>query len=474
MPVLYDSKKIIPVSFCTIVPRTQRAYDGRVLSRTFTITLEGALSAHKGSPDHNGDFWTGSGYPADTPAESLSTDKRLAVFRQKLGALQNLFHTEGKWLEIAPFDGSATIKCQPRFLEMQFDKGVWHDKVPWTATFEADVVYYGDIAVGQTSLEIEESWSLEPADEIGRSYRLSHQLAASGRRRYLSNGVLDKEGWQVARELVLTKLGLESDKLQAEGVLNLSSHQGYNHVRTEQIDEAAGKFSVTETWLCFNPADHHPDVSDCPAIEELRVEVRKADAGSQDRYWYVSLQGTITGLEERHPETRALIRSRYTNARTRLDNIRNNPSIPLGRAQSYAGVSLNPLPRNRTFSENVESGVITYSYEYTSSPLDPTRVITISTDFQADVFASIGVLNRPAGPILQGLNSRTHRAVTVNAEILVESHYGDPPPSKPSFNPWDEASSVVGSYTKLFVAQDRDNWDKTQGRYSRTTTFVWE
>ncbi len=68
--VLYDGKSLIPGPYVGFTRKIERSADGRARQRGWTITVKGKAVAFKGSPDNDGNFWTGSGYPADPDASS--------------------------------------------------------------------------------------------------------------------------------------------------------------------------------------------------------------------------------------------------------------------------------------------------------------------------------------------------------------------------------------------------------------------
>jgi hypothetical protein len=301
--------------------------------------------AFKGSPDKSFAnastnpldwFYTGSynpptTVPADPDPSVVTPDHRLARLRDKMAALQAAFDQEGKWFEIQPFDGTASTKFQPTVSEIEFAEGKWFDYVDYTVNMEADCVWFGTVQLcnlTQADNLPEEQWTLEQADEFGRTYKLTHTVSATAKKRFDDDGNLLAEGWEVARDLVTggalagtgaeNLLGFDQTKLTAAGVLDLGDFRPFNHVRSQQIDEAQGKFTVTEIWLCFDPADNFGDVTAGNAVEDLQVETRYSN---ESGLFSVLLSGTITGLEERDPDTREVTTTRYDNAVLRFNPI---------------------------------------------------------------------------------------------------------------------------------------------------------
>ncbi len=356
---------------------------------------------------------------------------------------------------------------------------------------DADCVHFGtaevgddDCALGQDQNPPEETWSLEQADDIGRTYRLQHTVVGQGKQRFDDDGTVLAEGWEVARDLVLggslagetsvTRLGFQSDKLVAVGVLGLTSFLPYNYTRTQNIDEGSGRFTVNEAWLCFDPTSNLGDAGSGVAIEDLMVDTRySTDSGMTT----VSVSGTVTGLEERDSTTREFEVSRYDNAVLRFADL--TGSVILARAQDASGVTLNPAPASTTVGRNKVSGVITYAYEYNTRPaLSDGSFLSENYDIAVDnansVIAELAVMNRPEGPIFQDPNTVTRKVVAVTASIVLRASYGSPLPAPPSIDPLALVAVYLAGATQVFLAGDKENWNERNGRYSRVTSFLYQ
>lgn len=500
--VAYDNKQLIPAPFITIKPVFQRSGDGSKRTAVWSIQLKGKLTADRGSPDpsiDNGDddpvlstFWTSSGYPPGPNSSDTVADKRVARLRDKMAALTKLFKQDGLWFEITPGDSSDPIRFQPRIGEIDFADGMWFNYVDYLIPMEAEVVWFGQ--TDQTAGDLlqddnapEESWGLDPIDQEGRHYKLTHTVTAVGRKRYNEDGSgsVAAEGWEVAKDLILgtglvtngaSKLGFQSQFLAAAGVLDLSSHQPYNYVRTQQADVAGGKFAVIESWFCMDPSETVSGQTAGKAFEEITVETR----GSLEGYTVVSVNGTITGVEERNSTTYALATTRWTNASLRADAVLGSPTVAQTLAETYTGVTLNPTPVSTTVSRNKITGVVQFSTQFDTRPANSdssylTESYTVTFDNPANIVAEIGVVQRPTGPILQPVGSKTRSAVTVEASITKRAQYGTALPSPPAPDMQALALAAIGTVpSQFYLIADRPVWNDRQGRYSRTSTFLYE
>jgi hypothetical protein len=457
--VVYNSNRVIPAPFVAIQKVLDRREDGRVRRRSFALTVKGKLIAWKGSPDSTGAFWTAANYPPD---ENIPAESRLAAIRTKQGALQDLFGEDGHWFEIQPADGTASLKCQPRVKDIQFTEGAWYNECEYTISLEADQLFFGGIAGGggTSGLEPDETWAIEIANEATRTYRVSHTVSSSQRALVDATGTIVKEGWQVARDLVLPALG---QPLPTALSGELTGYSAHNYTKSEQVDEAAGRFSVTENWVYTYGQDY---------TEEFTVSARYAVADGMN---HVSVEGTITG---HYPagtgsDPASVQAARYAAASAAFTTISGQL---LTRAQNYAGVTLNPTVLSQTIGRNPVTGVVTYNVEWDdragmSIPGALSEVITVANEDPSDVFASLVVLGRLAGPVLQPLGTVTSKSRTVSIEAVFPPwKYGQAIPVEPS------TDSVILAWAPppgYLITRPTRSWVPRTGRYSRSVTFVY-
>lgn len=471
MPVIYDSKKIIPGPFARISKEYQTLDDGKLVGSLYSIILTGTLIADRGSPSTDGTFWTTSGYPSD---ETISQDGKLAAILKKQEALRKLFAVQGKTLEIQSDDGSAPLKCNPRIKRIDFAEGgqgriSWVERCDYTITLEADAMYINGAVVGEDAFSTKvskatEEWNIEIADDKNFSYRLTHSVSAIGKRFYDETGTLEKEAWEQARDYVLNNIGLgiKTNRMVAPDVLDASTLQAFNYFRSQHVGELSGSFQVTETWLCYAPG------SEPPAIDEYNVSVRTSMDGKAS----VSIDGTITGLMVSNNTTGEIISTKQTNAENKWNDY--VKSQLYSRATSLSGYVLHTTPTNTSYAINPLAGTISYHAEYdnrASSVISGavSEKISVSSNAASDVYASITVLGKIAGPVLQPIGAKTAKRKTVNIELLMGAKTQVYTPTEPNTD-----SIVLGLMPAGIFYTDSDvtNFD-TDGRYTRSVTFTW-
>lgn len=473
MPLIYNGKKIIPAPLVSIKRASDVTEDGKEIGQTYTITLTGQLVAYKGSPDSSGVFWTNTGYPPD---EVVTSDSRLTAILRKQQALDDLFRNQGKTLEIQPFDGAAPVTCNPRVISVEFEQGRWFETVPYTITLEADYIEglnTDNVSRAGKIKKANEEWNLESLDETRGTYRLTHSVSATGKRVYDETGALldGNEAWENAKDYVLSvlELGLTASRMEAPDVLDATSLQAFNYIRTQAINETAGDFLVTESWVCFDPGGLPP------AIHDYTVTTR---TNSQDGRTSVSIEGTITGFEVRNNTNYALASTRWENAKSAWDDHISPSLLTLIGDITDSAVSLNPIAVSSQVGRNEAAGTITYSYEYDNRPT-PTIVgslsetITITNHNAANIYAKVPVIGRSLGPVLQDIGTVTEKRRTINIELQM-------PPSAQGYTASQPNTDTIVNTLKpssangVFLDSDEESWTPNAGRYTRTTTYTWE
>jgi hypothetical protein len=485
MPVIYDSKKLIPAPFVSVNKQYEQAGDGTTLGSTFNITIQGTIVAHMGSPNSSGELWDQIGYPPD---ESILHDSRMGAILRKQDAIRNLFSQNGKSLEITPLDGTQPMKCYPTVLDINFPEGIWVDTCPYTITLSANTMYpeVEDEFLDYIK-DASENWQIETdestAEGIGlpQTYRITHSLSAVGKRSYDAVGNLNSEAWEQARNWVQRRTGFDEQIALSSGVMNLPSYYGgWNLTKTEQIDKYQGSYFVTETWILASGS----------ALETFSVESVK---GIDSPFTQVSVQGDINGLALRS-DNNTLVTNKYDNAVTKFNQV---SGVIFSRAQNYSNISLNMQPLNVSISRSPVGGNISYTYSYDNRPSNiiPTahsEMINISENLVGQSYATIFILGRANGPILQNLNTRPAATRTLNIELVMPTpSFGSNSVadirsalfSNPRLNPatsayfaniWYAADPSQQGYTKVFQDQPNENWNPKTGQYSYTQQWTFE
>lgn len=479
--VSYNGARIIPSPRVSLTKSYQTTGDGQKIGSLWQITITGKVLAYMGSPTAGnglgadvGDLWEFSGYPS---GETFSDSQRLGAIIRKQQQIRGLFSEDGHMFEVQGDDGLTTLRANIRINSISFpEQGPvqWFNDFDFTVDAEADIIYMNGTLLGEDDFtsyisSANETWQLETVEEaeginLPRTYRLSHTVSATGKRFYDDTGTLIKQAFEQARDWVIPKLGLDSYYLSSSGVKDLPDYyQGFNHVRSENIDELGGEYSVTETWLLASGT----------ATEDFTITTTTS---LQDGLTNVSINGTINGLELRNSNME-LTSSKYDNASTKFNSV---SGVLLSRAQTYSGKTLNIEPLSSSIGKNPITGVITYTYDYNDRPSNfissaRSESIEIIDDFGGSIIAAISVPYRSYGPVLQDMGTKKESTRTLNLEIVLGPQSGLSVPT--SIN--SDVNSLISSAApadvyQSFLVDNTQSWNPKEGRLSITKSWLYE
>lgn len=341
--------------------------------------------------------------------------------------------------------------------------------------------------------DFSENWSLEPQDGNGitppysnggnsipndavtRTYRLTRNLSATGKR--ISDCLIPNQGGEAfaqARGFLKKYLdkhshnyngylydgsGLTRQHADAppenwtvgqyfgSGFIYLSAQMygGFNHSRSESFDVSAGTYSISDTWL----------LSSGTAYENYSSSI---NSSAEDSLTTISINGTVKGLSSMPPsgyiyggDYRSTTHyTPYQNAINKYNTISNQGTFGLTsdiyrRARRLVNFDINPTPKSMSIGHNEFTGEITYNIDFDNRPIVEnigglkSSSISINDTYPGDVFATIPVIGRANGPVLQYLGTRTEYKRDVSIELVFDTQYGNTttttvPPPAPAIN----------------------------------------
>lgn len=509
--VQFGNVSLIPAPMVSVGKEYTEGGDGGILCSTFNITLNGViikplnglgaiLSAQETirnafSQDLATDTTTGAGKTLTISAGSGST--------QYVGC-----HVQS-----IDFDGGS-----PR--EMSLNQSCFYTIVLKCTDYNAD----GD-SFGYNIVSASENWDVEYAEDIKdvtaivagtanppvrTAYRVSHTVSATGKPRYASASTLDTNGlaWEQAREYVLANLplqGVNSATLiggaVTTDVLTIPSSNivNKNHVRSQSVDEKAGSFSVTETFLLYDSTNSEN------AIEDWDLSI--SNNPSETAKTTVNLSVTITGLRTGLTTTD----DSYTNAVAQFDAIDDVDNTNwLSRAKTFANIPattpatpLNDIALSKTVTRNPVAGTVTCNIEFDNRPtlcfgpsVPPNPLIDALSDrieiqetHPGYLFGAVSAMGRSIqGPVLQWLGCGTESKRSLTIEVVWPPETSDllnPVGSHPHYNAARKAAikgvisgaapqgtNVVSN--KIFYSAPRESWDPKNGRYTLEIEWTYE
>lgn len=481
-----------------------------------------------------------------------------AIFSKQM-ALKALFARDGQRMEITDWDDdSATIVCYPRLINIDFQEGVYVNRCDYTITLEADTLLDANANIEEIGLlnshpdarpgvqnipvtgiqeatlirslgghfiqDYQESWSIESDDQqaestspyLPKTFRVTHNLSATGKTHFKPDptkdvGSIKTKAWENAANFVKSRLINKTEDVSGvypnmpgflgSGTLNLARGQynAYNQVRTENVDEAAGSFAVTETFLLASGASY----------ESFNLNITSnIDAPFID----VSIDGQIKGLESLSTSGVKYLQDRgyywpltsgtaYHNAMQKYREISNNSNFGVGcdlykRANNAVAVALNSQPKTITLGVNEYTGEINYSLAFDNRPTNIisgvlTEQISVNDTYPGDVFATIPVLGRDTGPVLQYMGSRTEyrRDVSINLAMdYTKVPYGQtrnplllkkPSVVSPTAEQIHELLIELSpanepGVRKYFLSPPSESWSPKDGQYSLNLSWTYE
>ena len=475
----------------------------------------------------------------------FALDGQRVDLKDVLGNTDSILHCNPRVVSISFTEGHYINKCEYTIV-LEADALLQGDLEPDRAFVDIDAPTAGSGALhpltridqfvadsGTAFIEdFSEEWGLELDDALGegidlpRSYRITHSVNATGKTFYSTSGTMDKPAWLQARDFVQLKLmhgpegsvpyhlkqiGLGRQQIGRDGnvsgyypnmpgiigsgTLNLcKEYQGYNHVRTENINETQGSYSVTESWL----------IASGSAYENFSMSTSTSNS---DPFVTVQIDGNIKGLSQMAPSGYGISREdtvnsgAYTNALNKYNQISNSGKFGLAcdvykRANNMVAVQLNSQPTSISLGTNHYNGEITYSLGFNNRPLNIisgviAETISVNDTYPGDVFAVIPVLGRAQGPVLQYLGGRTEyrRDVSVNLTMdYTKIPYGSGRKTllmkKPSLV--EPTASQIATLLnelsprnevgvrKYFISPPSESWNPKEGTYSFNVSFTYE
>jgi hypothetical protein len=304
----------------------------------------------------------------------------------------------------------------------------------------------------------------------------------------------------------------------------------YNFVRSINVSDTEGSYKITDTWLGMpgNALGY---------IETFSVE----NTLDNTMLRTVVINGSIKGLEPFQSGniydtnsvtyiTGGLSGSLATlhNSFTKNDKDYNNKFIAaisgysgvkiemLNRANSFANTgdrsffpplfkdqfksdrnrpngyenAMNPIPFNIQEGFNPSEGTVTYSWTFNNRPINLipgsiSETLTVEDTSAIPVIASIFVLGRKLGPILQDLGTITAASRNVTFEVIFPrptglknlafpiEHFNAVTGAVEAFNPGNMSYNPINGGVKSYIKQDSSTWNPSEGRFTKIKGWEW-
>jgi hypothetical protein len=509
-----------PLPAVSISKDYQRNGAGKTVGATTSVTLEGLLFTGSGNNGLPKLLSLESGLRAafiDGGTLTISCGSTNSVFSGGKVSQYSANKTDNNW--------TTTIDYS---IQLQFENSVTTGNIP---------TFY----VSST----QDEWSIETLDETSFSkgpfglssylpgysslsfnqganypfYRITRTLGAVGKSIPTTSGATRISAVKSAKDWVGYQLG---EAPTYSGIVGLKL---YNFVRSLSVSENEGSFRITDNWIGV------PSGVAIPYIETFSIE----SSVDQELLRTVTIQGTIKGLElmnsgniyntgtlaylagslsnsvtqlSTNDTQRDTIGTKFINALSGYSDIRSNNVLynRISSAMATGNVAtlgynttaissglapINPLPMSITEGLNPAEGTITYSWTFNNRPKNLvtgaiSETLSIDDRHATPIIASVFILGRRLGPILQDLGTFTSSSRTVSFEVVLPKpsslvdivfptqHYATITGVVERFNPASFTYGTAGAQgIKAYVTANTSNWNPKEGRLSTNKTWEW-
>ena len=306
--------------------------------------------------------------------------------------------------------------------------------------------------------------------DIPSVYSLTHNVTAQG------EPFSGLDPTHLAQQFVGTKLGFSNIMSGVSGILN-SSGVVCNNFRTVSVNKTDGTCNASETFV-INPSGRYR--------EDFEIST---NTSLEDAYTTIDINGTIQGYANiSYPDPNVPVEGstpKFQNAMTAWDSI---SGITYSRANSFykinpkhlaflASNSLNPTTLSTAFGYNITEGTITYAYSYNDRPINCvadalTETININETEPNDIFASLTVLGRKSGPLLQdiGTSGARTRDISIDAFLPIRTgcnvavDFASPTEYANLVNEYE--ANLVSSYGSVYINSHTTSWQPKIGRFT--------
>lgn len=379
----------------------------------------------------------------------------------------------------------------------------------------------GRVTVNSSSIDVTSANVYSPV------YTVTHTLSATGKRSYGLGGLIRK-AWENAELWCLSRVGIPSsistDFANAgESTINIlingssvtvkhnnDSTEGYgvfNYTKTQDVSQTEGTYSITETFtLAKSSGEGTGETAKGNVMTTLNVDTAY-DENAQNRtdgakFMTVTINGTITGLE-----SRSIVPTNVNSNNTLIVYAFGAPTQTKGQAalaefesqynsallynfarklchngDGRQNLIINQLPISRTSSINDANGVISFTAVFNTRQSTVFGTIaengTWSFNRGVNKYAIIEVPNKPNGPVVQNIGTKSLNSETMSIDITMGYQYRGTKPfisesamrimAKPP-----TGSVFTASKTTTITTSNNETWNPQTGKFTKTITRQW-
>jgi|GEM_PF-6908123 len=412
MAITLNGIPIVPTPLVTVQTENEFKESGKVKKSVLVVTLKGkALSLAK---NNNGNV---------VDLAQSDEKERLNEINKAYSAIEGLVVHSVNNLFVtgtmsAPFlSGKVKLKSK----SYQADpSSVFAD---YTIVFEK-VLF--------ESQDVDENWSLDPADEYDRFVKVTR-----------SRSITLNSSETATYQLAITKLPASSSFTDGASYLPSTTGSAYNKTTNYTVNTEKNSVECTESWtICKTSA----------LVEETYSIKESADSIFKSFSKQISIKG-LAGPGGG---------DKYANANAYLGTI----TIPeIGDA--YDGSTTDKI-KSISVSRNVVAGTITVNMD-ASGGIEKAgeiyRTVDITDNVPTEFYASIAAIGKPTGPILQRFGTKKQGSLSVNITVIYKDGRNGSN-NEPSVSEYKPAGNS-------FVDKDEKTYDERSGKVTRSVTWTY-
>tara|TARA_R110002020_G_scaffold55309_2_gene153615 strand:- start:38089 stop:39747 length:1659 start_codon:yes stop_codon:yes gene_type:complete len=243
---------------------------------------------------------------------------------------------------------------------------------------------------------------------------------------------------------------------------------------------------------------------DFPVIDNFNLD---ASQSIENGIHTITMAGDVQGINNYRVASGQLVKidTAFENASGYLEAVISHSGFFNRAAELYSGslvahfpgrdsLPLNEVPNSQSYGYNIGEGTISYSFDYNTRPQNCysgalSENISITQNRPTDVHASLTILGRQAGPILQAINTVTAWTTELSIEAVIIPYTGcGTENAKGHLDLWVNAptgatngydafvdavsGSILEKHGQVFKTSDSESWDIKAGRYTRSVGWI--
>jgi len=328
----------------------------------------------------------------------------------------------------------------------------------------------GDAPIASGITAISEEWSIQHLDEkaggtafggalMDTAFTVSHNVS-------LQVDGCATNGLSTAETYLNTLYGSSTPSdADVANIFDISSVSYYNHFRIVNKNVQEGSISMNESWVASTGA----------ALEDFEVTREKNLDSDQTT---VTANGTIQGLASIGYPAATASTSKMENAITHWTGVVSGNLYSRANALYDGDYTLNPTGFASSLGYNGGAGTVSYNFVYNDRPANcvasaKSEIININETNPNDVFASLTVLGRLAGPLFQEVGTSGARTREISIEAILPrsgacdfADFTAPSDYNSLVNTYE--AGLIAAYSQVFVNNDTKTWSPKDGRFTWT------